>query len=145
MEFGNNARRFGVLQREEFLAIARWKSARPSKRHAMNDDEIVREVTQFAFSTRNEHLRLTSLTLLSGVAHRTASAILHLGHRDPYPLMDVRAFWSLGMDKAPKDWAAIWPEYVGVCRGISSKAKVDMRTLDRALWGFSESMGMAVI
>ncbi|MBL8765499.1 MAG: hypothetical protein JNM07_14700 [Phycisphaerae bacterium] len=142
IEIGDAARRAGFLARSEFLILARWKSPRPGKRHEHNDDDMVREVTRFAFSTPNERLRLGALTLLSGVLERTASAILHLCHRDPYPLMDVRAFWSLGIDKVPANWAAVWWEYTQECRAIAARAKVDMRTLDRALWAYSDAHGM---
>lgn len=138
---GLNAKATGFLTRPEFLALARWKSARPSKHHEKNDEATVEEVTRFAFGTPVELLRLRSLTLLAGVQPRTASAILHLCHRDPYPMMDVRAFWSLGIDIEPTDWVGVWPEYVQACRSIASKARTDMRTLDRALWGFSAHNG----
>jgi hypothetical protein len=141
IEIGNAARRAGFLTRAEFLIIARWKSRRPAKRHEQNDEDMVREVTRFAFSTPNERLRLGALTLLSGVAERTASAILHLCHREPYPLMDVRAFWSLGVDEAPAEWSAVWPEYTQACRDIAARANVDMRTLDKALWAYSDAHG----
>lgn len=110
IEVGHAACRAGFLTKAEFLIIARWKSRRPGKRHEHNDENMVREVTRFAFSTPNERLRLGALTLLSGVAARTASAILHFCHRDPYPMMDERAFGALGVDKKPADWSAVWPE-----------------------------------
>jgi len=139
VQIGRTARTNGYLSRADFLTLARGKSQRPSKRHAQNDEQTVREVTQFAFSTTSEVLRLRSLTLLSGVADRTASAILHLCHRDPYPLMDVRAYGALGVTKAPQDWSARWPEYTAFCRELAARANVDMRTLDRALWAYSDA------
>ncbi len=60
-------------------------------------------------------------------------------------MMDVRAFWSLGFDNEPQDWAAVWPEYTGVCRSIAAEAQTDLRTLDRALWGFSAYHGKVAI
>ncbi len=137
VQIGAAAKAQGYLTRPQFLALARWKSRRPAKHHEKNDAATVEEVTRFAFTTPVESLRLSALTLLKGVQPRTASAILHMCHHDPYPMMDVRAFWSLGVDKEPRDWAAIWPEYIYVCRSIAAEAKTDLRTLDRALWGFS--------
>lgn len=145
IEIGALARAQGYLTKPQFLDVARWKSARPSKHHESNDARTVEEVTRFAFSTPVEPLRLRALTLLRGVQARTASAILHLCHRDPYPMMDVRAFWSLGFDNEPKDWAAVWPEYTDVCRSIAVEAKADLRTLDRALWGFSAYHGKVAL
>jgi hypothetical protein len=141
VEIGASAKAQGYLTRPEFLALARWKSPRPAKHHAMNDAATVEAVTRFAFATSVESLRLSALTLLKGVQPRTASAILHVCHRDPYPMMDVRAFWSLGIDEEPRDWAAVWPEYTDTCRSIAAEAKTDLRTLDRALWAFSDHSG----
>jgi hypothetical protein len=104
----------------------------------MNDAATVEAVTRFAFTTPVEYLRLSALTLLRGVQPRTASAILHLCHRDLYPMMDVRAFWSPGIEEEPRDWAAVWPEYTDACRSIAAEAMTDLRTLDLALWGFSD-------
>ncbi|MFO0836027.1 MAG: hypothetical protein U0638_13735 [Phycisphaerales bacterium] len=137
MEIGALARSARYLTRPQFVSLARWKSKRPSKHYLRNDDRTVEEVTRFALTTPVESLRLRALTLLSGVEARTASAILHLCHPDPYPLMDVRAVWSLGIEAEPKDWSAVWPEYTAACRAIAKDAKTDMRTLDRALWGYS--------
>lgn len=129
------------MTRPQFLALARWKSPRPARYHAKNDAATVEAVTRFAFTTPVESLRLSALTLLKGVQPRTASAMLHLCRRDPYPMMDVRAFWSLGIDEEPRDWAAVWTDYTETCRSIAAEAKTDLRTLDRALWGFSDHSG----
>lgn len=142
IEIGNKARKAGVLTREEFLQVARWKSARPSKHHKKNDEQMVQDVTRLAFSTSSETLRLRSLTLLTGVSDRTASAILHMCHRDPYPMMDVRAFGALGVEKRPRNWSAVWPEYTKACRELADRASVDMRILDRALWAYSDAHGI---
>lgn len=143
VSIGMVAKARGFLTRSQFLELARWKSARPAKHHEKNDDETVEEVTRFAFGTQVELLRLRALTLLSGVQPRTASAILHMCHRDPYPMMDVRAFWSLGFETEPSDWVSVWPEYTAVCRKIAAEARTDLRTLDRALWGYSAANGMS--
>jgi hypothetical protein len=136
---GTLAKSQGYLTLDQFLTIARWKSRRPSKHYLRNDAAEVEAVTRFAFSTPVQPLRLRALTLLRGVNVRTASAILHLCHRDGYPMMDFRAAWSLGLDTEPADWEALWPEYVAYCRGLIAKARTDMRTLDRALWGYSSA------
>lgn len=141
IKIGEAAKAQGYLTRDQFVAVAKWKSPRPTKHHQKNDAATVEAVTRFAFGTQVESLRLRALTLLAGVNARTASAILHLCHPDPYPLMDVRAYWSLGVDPGPKDWFADWPAYVVACRVLAAEAKVDLRTLDRALWAYSDSKG----
>jgi hypothetical protein len=78
------------------------------------------------------------LTQLQGVLIPVASVLLHLAHRDPYPILDVRALWSLGVDEQPSYYSfELWWAYTETCRALASQAGVDMRTLDRALWQYS--------
>lgn len=137
IEAGENARRAGFLTKEQFLKIAKWKSRRPSQHYERNSEYMIRDTTRLALSTLCEELRLRSLTLLHGVSERTASVILHHCHLDPYPIMDARAIWSLGIDDEP-DWTSIWPEYVRACRAVAKENNLTMRLLDRALWGFAK-------
>ena len=94
-----------------------------------------------ALTTSDERLRIGVLTLLQGVEMPTASVLLHLGHRDPYPILDVRAIWSLGVDKQPSYYSfESWWAYTEKCRALADEAGVSMRVLDRALWQFSSEM-----
>ena len=84
-------------------------------------------------------LRIGVLTLLDGVQMPTASVLLHLAHRDPYPIIDYRALWSLGVDAPPTPYSfAFWEAYTRACRSLARAANVSMRTLDRALWQYSK-------
>jgi hypothetical protein len=131
-------RRRRFLTKGEFLAVCRWKSPRSQPRCRTNSPSFIREVTRVALSTTEERLRIEVLTLLNGVSWPTASVILHFFHSDPYPIMDVRALWSL-KNKVPKRYGFnFWQEYTSHCRGLSKRAGVSMRTLDRALWQFSK-------
>jgi hypothetical protein len=135
--FRDEVRLRGYLTLEQFQFLVDWKSSRPAKHHAKNDEETIREVTKLAFATKVESLRLRALMLLEGVEVRTASAILHFCHNDPYPIFDKRAIWSLGIESAPTYWLGLWDRYVAACREIAKDANVTMRVLDRALWAYS--------
>jgi hypothetical protein len=68
-----------------------------------------------------------------------ASVLLHFGQKDPYPILDFRALWSLGLDEGPSVYNfKFWWEYVECCRDLRTKAGTTMRTLDRALWQYSK-------
>ena len=76
--------------------------------------------------------------LLDGVNWPTASVLLHFGARDPYPILDFRALWSLQVS-VPKQYGfEFWWAYSECCRVLAKKHKVSMRTLDRALWQYSK-------
>src|SRR5690606_2956835 len=98
---GAAARDRGFLTLDDLVVLADWKSVRIRPRIARNDDGFVREVTRVSLSAASsaagERLRIEVLTLLEGVGWPMASVILHFCHRDPYPILDVRALWSLGI------------------------------------------------
>ena len=103
-----------------------------------NSEDFVKEVSAFSFNTHDERAKIEALTLLDGVQWPTASVILHLFYPDPYPLLDFRALWSVGL-KVPSQYEfSFWWPYVEFCRETAARNGVDMRTLDRALWQFSK-------
>ena len=136
---GDRARERGWFTRDEFLAVARWKSPRSRKQCEKNDDARVKAATELALSTPDERGRIEALTQLHGVEYPTASVLLHLAHRDPYPIIDYRALWSLGVESPPATYSfTFWWAYAQACRSLATDAGVRMRTFDRALWQFSK-------
>ena len=146
---GDRARERGWYTRDEFLTVARWKSPRSRPRCEQNDESQVTAATQRALSSLDERQRIEALTQLHGIDYPTASVLLHLAHRDPYPIIDFRALWSLGVETPPSAYSfAYWWAYTQACRSLATDAGVRMRMLDRALWQFSKerrpSKGMVV-
>ena len=137
-EVAPRVRANGHLTKADFLAVCGWKSPRSRPRCEENSDELVRAVTGVALSTSCEQLRVEALTLLRGVHWPTASAILHFCHEEPYPVLDVRALWSLGVERPPPYAFDFWRAYTEACREIARRSRVSMRELDRALWQYSK-------
>ena len=132
-------RRQRRLEKPDLLALAWWKTPRSRRRVAANSAAFVEAVTRTALTTADERLRIEELTRLSGVGWPTASVILHFCHRDPYPILDVRALWSLGVEKPPSRYGFdLWWDYTRACRRLAKRAGCSMRTLDRALWWYSK-------
>ena len=127
------------LNKQQLQTIVEWKAPRIIGRNYLdrNSNEDVKEITRLALSTQNERLRIEVLTVLGGVGWPMASVILHFFHAEPYPILDVRALWSLGVEKKYHNYS-LWEEYFTICRAIASRNGVDMRTLDRALWQYSK-------
>ncbi|MDP3772849.1 MAG: hypothetical protein Q8Q85_01125 [Gemmatimonadales bacterium] len=133
------ARQRGYLRMPEFLEIARWKTPRSRSRCAKNDPSFVEEVTRLALQPNTSpRLRIESLTLLSGVEWPTASVILHFCHREPYPIVDFRALWSLSCAVPARYDYPFWVAYTEFARGLCRRVDLDSRTLDRALWQYSK-------
>jgi hypothetical protein len=65
-----------------------------------NSASLVKELTGFSFSAKNEASRLGTLTLLEGVHFPTASVILHFCLDQSYPILDVRALWRESLKTA---------------------------------------------
>ena len=136
---GPRSREAGVITKPDFVAICEWKTVRQRPRYAENSPELIEEATRIALSARDERIRIGVLLPLRGVGWPVASTLLYFAHRDPYPILDFRALWSLGVDKPPFVFDfAFWWGYVSACRRIAAQASVTVRELDRALWQFSK-------
>lgn len=132
-------RRERRLRKPDLIALARWKTPRSRHRVASNPEAFVEAVTRFALTTTDEKLRIVELTRLAGVGWPTASVILHFCHQDPYPILDVRALWSLGVEKPrSRHGFDLWWTFTRACRRLARRAGCSMRTLDRALWQYSK-------
>lgn len=137
MEISPKIQEQGYLDKGLLKRVARWKSKRRAGLIEKNDDDYIKDITSFAFSATSERARIRALRLLDGVDWPTASVILHLFHKDSYPILDFRAMWSIGLDDY-KYSSAFWSDYTNFCRDIASCNQVDMRTLDKALWQYSK-------
>ena len=127
----------GYLTKNELQKVAHWKSPRSSGHVEKNDSDYVKDITSCAFSAKSERARISVLICLDGVGLPTASAILHLFHKDRYPILDFRAVWSIGVESYDYSFS-FWSDYVSFCRELADRNDLDMRTLDRALWQYSK-------
>ena len=132
-------RKEGFLTHKDFLTLCRWKTNRTQSRCDTNSPEFIKSVSQIALSTGDEQLRIEIWTLLYGVNWPTASALLHWLHIEEYPILDFRALWSLGYEKPPPYDFAFWKDYFLYCRALAKQCGVSVRTLDRALWQYSDT------
>jgi hypothetical protein len=128
----------GYLTKTDLRTVARWKSPRSAGYMEKNSDDYIQEISGIALTARTERIRIEVLTLLDGVQWPTASVVLHFFHKDPYPIVDFRALWSISMD-VPKQYTfGFWWKYVEYCRTVATRAYLDMRELDQALWQYSK-------
>jgi hypothetical protein len=127
----------GYLTKPDFLTICKWKTPRTQSRCALNTKEFIMAVSTIALSTSDERLRIEIWTLLNGVNWPTASTLLFWLHNEEYPILDFRALWSLGYAKPPTYNFSFWSDYVDFCRKLARRCEVSVRTLDRALWQYS--------
>lgn len=102
-----------------------------------NSEESVIEITSSVFLSNDDQKKLNELTKLSGIGEPIGSAILHFYDQGMYPILDIHALWSCGLEWMSRNTYPFWVEYVEFCRGLAEKNSVDMRTVDRALWRFS--------
>ena len=128
----------GYLEGTEFRDICEWKTQRSKSLCARNDEHTIRVVTEAAFATGDEALKMALLRLLEGVEWPTASTLLHFGDPRPYPILDYRALWSLGYAHPPHYTMDFWQEYLKFTRALALRCRVPIRTLDRALWQYSK-------
>ena len=138
MHMASSIRKKGWLTKPQLDAVVRWKSPRNIGRAAANPEVFLKEVSGFALASTDERARISSLTLLDGVQWPTASVILHLFHREPYPILDFRALWSISTEVPSQYSFDFWQAYTDFCRKTAGEAGMTMRNLDRALWQYSK-------
>ena len=137
-EVGAAVRDRGYLRRSEFLALCRWKTPRTIKRCSSNATQQIRDATQLAFGTSDERAKIGILRLLAGVDWPTASVLLHFCDRQPYPVLDFHALWSLGSERPSRYTFDFWWAYTMFTRQLAESTGHTMRTVDRALWQYSK-------
>lgn len=128
----------GHLTRAEFLRLCAWKTPRSRPSCRKNSAHRIETLTRAAFATDDEALKVSLLRLLDGVEWPTASTILHFCDARPYPILDYRALWSLGIARPPRYTMEFWLAYLAATRGLASRLAVSIREVDKALWQFSK-------
>jgi len=79
------------LTKKQLKMVARWKAPRSAGHIEKNEEEYVKEITTWSLSAKEERSKIEVLTLLDGVQWPSASVILHLFHKEVYPILDFRA------------------------------------------------------
>jgi hypothetical protein len=128
----------GSRARADFDAIFEWKTrGRGRSRPALNGDDELADALDLASAARTERAAIAVLTGLSGVDIPVASAVMTAGPPERYTVIDVRALWSLGVERVPYHSVVYYPPYPKACRSIAAMAGAYLRTLDRALSRYS--------
>ena len=134
----------GYLTKCELMEMARWKDrfARSNIKKG-NSPERIEAVTRDAFRPGDDWQKLEKLIGdyggLFGVGASIASVILHLYDECDYPILDVHALRTIGIDNKEVNYdEPFWREYVNLCRAKAERYDVSMRALDRALYKYSE-------
>ena len=130
----------GYLLEAELREMAKWKSRFTASKLDPNPLGRIKDVTGEAFSLDDDWQKIKKLKKIEGVAESVASVILHLYDPKKYPILDKHALRSVGINyKKVKYDEPFWRKYVNFCRTEAKHYDVEMRTLDRALYKFSES------
>jgi hypothetical protein len=141
----------GNYSKANLNVIIRWKVGNPWKEQNVGlvgrntDDEIARALRFASGIGTSEKSAVETLYGLHGVGIPVASAILTMINPEKYTIIDYRALESLGVSKKDATVAAqsidYYLAYLQKCRELSRQYKVSLRTLDRALWKWSELNG----
>ncbi len=127
----------GFYERDEFLEVVRWKNNRGLGHAEANTAAEIQEASRLALWA-SDPWSWRILTLLSGVGTAVASALLTVASPDRYTVIDRRAVGTLRTaERLGDDWPS-YNRYLELCRGIADDVGVSLRTLDRALWKYSQ-------
>ncbi|MDE0325533.1 MAG: hypothetical protein OXN27_16595 [Candidatus Poribacteria bacterium] len=130
----------GYLTQPNLMEMGRWKDRFTASEIKNISPARIEAVTRDAFRPGDDWDKLEKLTALEGIGESRASVILHLYDNGDYPILDRHALWSLTIDHKKVDYdEKFWKKYVKFCREKADCHGVCMRTLDRALYKFSQS------
>ena len=146
--FSKNVSERGYLLEAELRKMAQWKSHFIPSKLDPNPSGRIEDVTGEAFRLNDDGEKLEKLTDIVGVSESVASVILHLYAPAPkkYPILDTNALRSIGIDSRKVKYdEPFWRKYVKFCWTEAERYDVPMRTLDRALYKFSESDTVSIL
>lgn len=135
------ARQRGWLTKEELVIICRWKSPRVIHHINSNHPNTIKSLSQKAFSSSSEEVKITELVKLRGVSLPMASSILMLTNPKRYGVIDIRVWEILfetgtvqsnpkGIDFKYEEWNT----YLLTLRFFAGKFKVKARDIERTLF-----------
>jgi hypothetical protein len=136
----------GSYTKEKFRIIFEWKLSSFLKRNfpylktadAIDEAEI-EDALRIAVTARTDRAVIAVLMGLPGVKLRVASAIAAMIWPQRFTILDVRALAGLGVaNTADNGSIDFYLEYVAACQRLAEHYGVDLRTLDRALFRWSE-------
>ena len=125
------------LSLEILHTLARWKSPRILPLIRRNSPLAVRTAARLAAAAGDEVSRLRALLTLQGVGVPMASVVLHFTFPNRYPVMDVHvraALPRLRVRERVSNSPDGWVRFCVALRRLSSRYRVSLRTLDKALW-----------
>ncbi len=132
IEAGKTIRK-GEGNRRTLEVIFDWKSHRPKRWLAENEDDEIEAALNLARSDADLGEKIAALVKIKGVGVPMASAILTAMYPDRYTVIDVRALDTLGF-RDRSNLERLYPEYLAYCRSKSTELGMSLRAFDRAIW-----------
>ena len=131
------------LDKEYFVRLGKWKSARATKHYKSNNSKNVIDITREAFIATNDLVKLKLLMTLNGVGVPVASTILHYLQPNQFPIFDYHCRNVLdeaGLWKRDKKDATdkAWLDYIKTMRELANKLGVSLRELDKAMFAYDK-------
>ena len=129
----------GYLSQHELRQMGKWKDRFVPNKIDKNPPGLIEKITAEAFGLDDDWEKIKKLKKIYGVAASVASVILHLYDPKKYPILDVHALRTIGIDNKKVNYdEPFWQKYVNLCRAKAERYDVSMRALDRALYKYSE-------
>lgn len=136
-EVGPRIRAAGHAVKEALADVVRWRAQRASGFVARNDPAEVVEITHLAFGEDvSDRVRLKLLTLLDGMAERTASVLLAMWDPQRYVPWDERTAGVLVEAGLLTESAlpGAWPGFLGAVASLAQESGLSSRDVEKALF-----------
>ena len=131
------------LNKDYFVRLGRWKSARVTKHYKANSNNEITELTRTAFVISDELLKLKLLLTLNGVGVPVASTILYYLQPHKFPIFDYHCrnvLAEAGLWERDKKDATdkAWLDYIKIMRELANQLSVSLRDLDKAMFAYDK-------
>ncbi len=128
----------GFFSKEQFYAVAMWKTPRPKKHYLNNSKEEIEKISKKVLLSNSEDEKISLLISLKGVSIAVASSLLTIINPKDYGIIDIRV-WQLlhlygeintkphGQGFNIEDYET----YLSILRKYSKQFNVNVRDIER--------------
>jgi thermostable 8-oxoguanine DNA glycosylase len=137
----------GFLSKDQFYAVAMWKTPRPKNHYLSNSEGKIIGVSKSLLNSKNDDEKINLLMSLKGVSVPVASALLTIINPKNYGIIDIRVWQLLYLYREVKTKPEgqgfslkNYKEYLSILRKYARQFNVGVRDIERVLFFYHKKI-----